>query len=323
MMQTRAPPCTRSTSRSHLPTTSRSQPRILLGNKSCHARWTGLWSRSWPRLALGEKLTEPISNSCSKKGPGPGSTLFQTMPWASMWSLPSSEPWSACGFACLLPILTWLAPCVMALQIASGTTPVCAPAGATGSRDTTSCATSWQGVPALLACNRKSRNRTCSLHGRSSRGHRRWITASWKWPSPSWCLDRQLEPSWPCRFRCCRHFWLAARPPCCFSRWRQQSEHGLRSSEVPPLGHVAGLCHWGPAIHSPCGRSLRWRLGAHRFENVEVPLGRYRCQDKWKQLRGTAALAPGPRHCVAPGECQGHNAATRVKHHPGPSVTSP
>ena len=170
MMQTRAPPCTRSTSRSHLPTTSRSQPRILLGNKSCHARWTGLWSRSWPRLALGEKLTEPISNSCSKKGPEPGPTLFQTMPWASMWSLPSSEPWSACGFACLLPILTWLAPCVMALQIASGTTPVCAPAGATGSRDTTSCATSWQGVPALLACNRKSRNRTCSLHGRSSRG---------------------------------------------------------------------------------------------------------------------------------------------------------
>ena len=48
MMQTRAPPCTRSTSRSHLPTTSRSQPRTLLGNKSCHARWTGLWSRSWP-----------------------------------------------------------------------------------------------------------------------------------------------------------------------------------------------------------------------------------------------------------------------------------
>ena len=42
MMQTRAPPCTRSTSRSHLPTTSRSQPRTLLGNKSCHARWTGL-----------------------------------------------------------------------------------------------------------------------------------------------------------------------------------------------------------------------------------------------------------------------------------------
>ena len=44
------------------------------------------------------------------------------------------------------------------------------PCGATGSRDTTSCATSWQGVPALLACNRKSRNRTCSLRGRSSRG---------------------------------------------------------------------------------------------------------------------------------------------------------
>ena len=53
----------------------------------------------------------------------------------SMWSVPVPERWSASGFACLLSIMTWLAPCVMWLEIASGTTAVCAPSGATGSID--------------------------------------------------------------------------------------------------------------------------------------------------------------------------------------------
>ena len=318
-----APPCTRSTSRSHLPTTSRSQPRTLLGNKSCHARWTGLWSRSWPRLALGEKLTEPISNSCSKKGQGPGSTLFQTMPWASMWSLPSSEPWSACGFACLLPILTWLALCVMALQIALGTTPVCAPAGGDRVKRHNQLRNILAGRARAAGLQPEVEKPNLlpprpELQGAPKMDHSlvEMAVAQLMSGSPTGTF-MALPLSMLRSLLACGKATLLLQPLMAAKRaW-------ITSSEVPPLGHVAGLCHWEPAIHSPCGRSLRWRLGAHRFENVEVPLGRYRCQDKWKQLRGTAALAAGPRHCVAPGECQGNNAATRVKHRHGPSVTSP
>ena len=230
--------------------------------------------RTWP---WARSLPSPFPTPCSKKGQGPHSTLFQTMPWASMWLLPSSRIMVRLRFHLPIADSDMACPLYDGISDSFGDHARVCPCGGDRVKRYNHLRNILAGRARAAGLQRKSRNRTCSLRGRSSRGA----------PKMDYSLVAmtvaQLMSGLPTgTFMALPLSMLRSVLACGKATLLLQLLMATKRVWITKFGSEPSWTRCRPvplrACNSfPCGRNLRWRLGAHRFENVEVPLGRYRC----------------------------------------------